>query len=1565
MKNIARLVLLLGILSICAGTAPAQVVTGIPPFAATIGPDHVNPANLNIDLTIPIEKKPGRGLPFIYALSYNNSIWSPVSSSGVHTWTPIPVSQNNPASNWGFTTGLTAWKGSLNTFTTVLGYPPYYGTTETTYSYTDPSGTPHGFLNFACYYEYSYGEQCGGSTASQDGSGYSLCASSSGPNCVTDRSGRTNGGSLCGGIPGIQDTNGNCISSSGSNGTYTITDTLGQTALTISGSGTPTSPITMTYVAPSGANATYTLKYAQYTVRTNFGCSGVSEYGPTTQYLPSELDLPDGSKYTFEYETTPSYAGDVTGRLIQITTPTGGYAGYFYGYTHDGIECADGSGAYLERQSPDGIWTYSRTIGTGPASTTMISDPQSNQTVMNFSGIYPTETQVYQGYSTLLKTTYTCYNGAAAPCNSTTIYPPIIQRAIYVQWPDGRESETSTTYDEEYASPPSTCYCSTYGLPTETDEYDYGSNNSPGPLLRKTTTTYASLSNGIVNRPYQVSVYNGSGGLVGQTTYQYDQGSVAGTSGTPQHASITGSRGNATSISYYVSGSSALSQTFTYFDTGTVQTATDVNGAQTSYTYGACGNSFVTLVGEPLGLSRSMAWNCTGGVETSATDENQRTASTSYTDPYFWRPNAVFDEMSNTTNITYNGHTSVEGALNFGSSSSDVLATLDSLGRPKLSQIREAPGSSTLDSVETDYDSLGRPDRTTLPYAATAGATCSSCPGTTTQYDTLGRPTLVQDSGGGTTTYQYIGNDVLETVGPAPSGENTKRKQLEYDALGRLTSVCEITSAGGSGTCPQTNAQTGYYTQYTYDALGDLTGVTQGSQARSYSYDGLGRMTSEINPESGTTTYVYDSVGTVCFGGSTSAGDLVEMIDAAGNTNCYFYDPLHRLTDVGVATGPYNYMNGTPCKRFRYDNYSGVLGSRPSGVTVSNPYGRLAEAETDTCAWPITLSSMITDEWFSYDARGETTDLWESTPHSGGYYHSWATYWANGLLDGLQSNIGYVTSYTPDGEGRIDSAGNGSELTSTSYNPAGLPTQVNFASGDSDSFTYDPNTNRMTQYKFNVNGQSVIGTINWNANGTLQNLLITDPFNSSNTQSCSYTHGDLARLSGANCGSAWSQTFSYDAYGNATTSGNGQFQPGYNSNNQMQAPATYDADGNTTNDEQHTYTWDAYGRPATIDNVSITYDALGRAVEWNNAGNYEQTQYSPTGFIMYVLSGGQNLVKALVPMPGGTAEVWTPNAVYYRHSDWLGSSRLASTTSRMVYYDGAYAPFGQPYAETGTTDRNFTGMDQDIVSGLYDFPAREYNGLEGRWPSPDPAGLDSVDLTDPQTLNQYAYVRNSPLMMIDPDGTDGLNYYDCLTRDCGAFSSLFNGGLYGPSVGYGGMTDLEIVNWINQQDNQINPGGMYPEVTLDGTTYVQTGGPGPCPAGSQAGALCDTTNLVALPSLSIILNQGSWDPSQPFPSDPSGLGQDWQRDFGHRAPNDERYANPNGDKVDWHKGKPGGKGWQGKDHWHWLPGGKKDPTHYKPGDTVKKAAQAGAWGATLAITIRILIAVGESGAWAF
>jgi RHS repeat-associated protein len=1411
MPQFSRFLLLALIVALAETSASAQVTTGTPPFSsnATNGSvDTINLANLNAHLTIPVLQTGGRGVPFYYGIDYDNSVWQPTTASGTTTWEPT----NSGSFGW----NLVA-VGEVRLYSyTITGYcytdyPPPIGYIETgvhyglVYEYVDTLGTSHYFPGEVTDNGGSCGTGYSGSPGTAtDGSGYTMTVNSSGNATVTARNGTlvyfTNSSNTYG-VPVATDTNGNEVTENSSGQFY---DTLSSTTPVLTVAGVAPSNTTFTYTPPSGTNVAYTMKYTSYTVRTNFGCSGITEYGATAQNLVSEIDLPDGTKYTFTYEPTPSYSGDVTGRLASVTLPTGGTISYTYTGGSNGIVCADGSTATLGRQTPDGTWSYAHSES-GTAWTTTITAPtynsQNNQTVINFQGIYQTEQQVYQGSSssgTLLKTTYTCYNGSASPCNSTAITLPITQRTHIIEWPgtSGLQSKTVTSYNS-------------YGLVTEKDEYAYGPG-APGSVVRKTLTTYASLTNGIVNRPASVTVEDSTSSVHSQSTYTYDQGSVTTTSGTPQHVSVTGSRGNATTISRLVSGSTTLSEMFTYYDTGNVNVATDVNGAQTTYTYGpsGCPNSFPTSVSEPLSLSRSMTWNCTGGVETSVTDENSQSSSVGYTDADFWRPNSTTDQLSNVANLAYSGQKSAEMSMLFNSSSStsDLLETVDGLGRLNVAQIKEAPGSSTYDSVEEEYDSLGRSAETTLPYAAASGGTCSgTCPATSTTYDPLGRPATITDGGGGTLSYTYNQNDSYRTAGPAPSGENAKRKQLEYDALGRLTSVCEVTSITGGGTCAQTNSAIGFWTKYTYDVNNNLIGVTQNAQSsstqsRTYAYDDLGRMTSEINPENATTMYTYDTDSTC----GTSKGDLVKKIDAVGDTICFAYDALHRMTSTTYSG---TYASVTPNRYFYYDS------ATVDSVAMVNVKSRMAEAYT--CFSP--CSTKITDIGLSYTARGEVSDVYESTPHSGGYYHSSASYWANGVLSNLNGALGYTTNYSVDGEGRVYSAGSGSELTSTSYNTASLPTAVNFASGDSDTFTYDPDTNRMTQYNFNVNGSSVVGKLTWNPVGTLASLAVTDPFDSSDAQTCSYTHDDLSRIASANCGSIWSQTFSYDVFGNINKSGSSSFGATYSSStNRMtligSSTPSYDSNGNVTNDFLNSYAWDANGRPVTANGVGLTYDALGRMAEQNTSGVYTQIQYSPTGFKMYIMKSGATLVKAFVPLPAGTAEVWSANMTspYYRHSDWLGSSRLASSSGRTVLFDGAYGPFGEPYAQSGTSDLSFTGQNEDTSSNLYDFPAREY-GTQGRWPSPDPAGIASVDRRDPQSWNRYAYVRNNPLELIDPTGL----YVPAGDDDDDDDDD--DGGGSGGVVGGGGGGDAGI-----------------------GSGSVATGGNdgGPCPGSS---ALCETS----------------------------------------------------------------------------------------------------------------------------
>jgi RHS repeat-associated protein len=315
-------------------------------------------------------------------------------------------------------------------------------------------------------------------------------------------------------------------------------------------------------------------------------------------------------------------------------------------------------------------------------------------------------------------------------------------------------------------------------------------------------------------------------------------------------------------------------------------------------------------------------------------------------------------------------------------------------------------------------------------------------------------------------------------------------------------------------------------------------------------------------------------------------------------------------------------------------------------------------------------------------------------------------------------------------------------------------------------YTYDPNTDRLTQYQFTVNSQSLTGTLAWNANSTLKSLVLADQFNISDNQTCNYVYDDLTRLQSSNCGSIWSQTFSYDSFGNIMKNGTASFAALYNSStNRITSVGsftpTYDSNGNILTDPAHTFSWDSAGKPVTIDTVNITYDALGRMAEQNRSGAYTQFVYSPHGGKLAIYNG-QTLQKAMVPLPGGALAVIGPNGIlYYGHADHLGSIRLGSSPTRTIAFDIAYAPFGETYVPSGSTDPAFTGQRQDSVTGLFDFPAREYSN-EGRWSSPDPSGLTSFILTDPQSINRYAYTRNTPLSLVDPTGL-----MECVPAGCG------------------------------------------------------------------------------------------------------------------------------------------------------------------------------------------------------
>ena len=135
---------------------------------------------------------------------------------------------------------------------------------------------------------------------------------------------------------------------------------------------------------------------------------------------------------------------------------------------------------------------------------------------------------------------------------------------------------------------------------------------------------------------------------------------------------------------------------------------------------------------------------------------------------------------------------------------------------------------------------------------------------------------------------------------------------------------------------------------------------------------------------------------------------------------------------------------------------------------------------------------------------------------------------------------------------------------------------------------------------------------------------------------------------------------------------------------------------------------------------------------------------------MLALMNGQSLSKAWVPLPGGAAAVYNPSISRYLVPDWQGSYRIGSTTTRTYGFSVAFGPFGERYSLSGSpSDFTFAGNNNDTVTNEYDAVNRKEHSSQGRWISPDPV---VGNLGDPQSFNKYAYVRNSPLTLVDPSG---------------------------------------------------------------------------------------------------------------------------------------------------------------------------------------------------------------------
>jgi RHS repeat-associated protein len=155
---------------------------------------------------------------------------------------------------------------------------------------------------------------------------------------------------------------------------------------------------------------------------------------------------------------------------------------------------------------------------------------------------------------------------------------------------------------------------------------------------------------------------------------------------------------------------------------------------------------------------------------------------------------------------------------------------------------------------------------------------------------------------------------------------------------------------------------------------------------------------------------------------------------------------------------------------------------------------------------------------------------------------------------------------------------------------------------------------------------------------------------------------------------------------------------------------------------------------------------------------------TPRELASAALASGLVLVLIFPPLPARAGGAEAPTDVRrYLLNDAIGS------TTTLVLDDGTaseslLAPFGKTVT-SGAGERRFAG--HRAMSGLH--------YMQARWQDPETGTFLSVDpvvpsVSDPQSYNAYAYARNNPVNLTDPNGM-------CV--------SIFQCGMAYPSHGFG------------------------------------------------------------------------------------------------------------------------------------------------------------------------------------
>jgi len=626
-----------------------------------------------------------------------------------------------------------------------------------------------------------------------------------------------------------------------------------------------------------------------------------------------------------------------------------------------------------------------------------------------------------------------------------------------------------------------------------------------------------------------------------------------------------------------------------------------------------------------------------------------------------------------------------------------------------------------------------------------------------------------------TTTYE---RQAITNLVSASTDALARRTEFTYDSKGNLLTVTRLAGTGQAVTTTFTYEPAfnqvatvtdplGHMTTLAYDTQGNLTTTTDAlGHQMTLGYNAAGQPTTITTP-AGTTqmgytggdlTSITDATGNTTTRATDAAGRVVSITSPLGHRARFDYDLLNQLRRI---TDP---LNGQT--QFTYDGNGNLLTVTDArGNTTGYAYNSmdLATSRTDP---------LSREETYGYDNNGNPTSATDRKSQV-----TTTTYDALNRLTLIAYQDSSTTSYTWDAGNRltqiVDSLSGAitrsydglDRLTQEvapqgtvnyTYDAASRRASMTVLGQPTVNYTYD-NADRLTQI---TQGAATVSFAYDDANRrtslTLPNGVVTE-----------YAYDAASKLTGLTYKLGTSPlgalTYTYDADGNRAVVGGSWARTGlpaalnsatYNAANQQLTfggtALTYDLNGNLSSDGTNTYTWDARNQLVAISGgsaASFQYDAQGRRTSKTISG--AQTGFVYDNLVPVQELNGSTITANLLAGPGIDEYLTRTDTNGARHflTDALGSTLALSDATGDLPTSYTYAPFGATSLSGSATGNAFdyTGREED-GTGLKYYRARYYHPGLQRFISEDPIEFAGGD------QNLYAYVRNAPLVYIDPLG---------------------------------------------------------------------------------------------------------------------------------------------------------------------------------------------------------------------